>query len=197
MEIKLNVTVELGPNTLALIGLANGVATSPTPKKAVAKEEAVVDEAEEAPAAKPAPAKKAVAKPAPKMKVVEETEEEGEEEAAEEEAPKPVAKKASPAPAAKAAAPAPKAVAKPAPKAAPAKAVAFEDLDEEGQLEALKAHATKHTKKGKTADIKALVANYGADRVSDLDPEYYVEFNEVLTRYSDGESVEDIFPNVD
>lgn len=105
---------------------------------------------------------------------------------------------AKPAPAAAAPKPAPVA-AKPAPKAAAPKpaAVNFEDLEEADQLEALKAHATKHTKKGKTADIKALVANYGAERVSDLDPEYYIEFNDVLTRYSDGESVEDIFPNVD
>lgn len=112
----------------------------------------------------------------------------------------PAARPAAPAarPAAAAKAPAPVA-ARPAPKAAVAKpaAVNFEDLDPESQLGALKAHATKHTKKGKTADIKALVANYGAERVSDLDPEYYLEFNDVLTRYSDGESVEDIFPNVD
>lgn len=192
MEIKLNVTVELGANTLALIGLANGI--NPNAKTA-AKPAAKVKDEEEAEEETPV-AKKAVAKPAAKMKVVEETtdEEEAEEETP---APKPVAK-----PAAKAA---PAAAAKPVAKAAPAKpaakpapkAVAFEDLDEEAQLEALKAHATKHTKKGKTADIKALVANYGAERVSDLDPEYYVEFNDVLNRYSDGESVEDIFPNVD
>lgn len=121
--------------------------------------------------------------------------------------PAPAATRPTPSPAAKpapaAAAPAPKpaapVAAKPAPKAAAPKpaVVNFEDLEEADQLEALKAHATKHTKKGKTADIKALVANYGAERVSDLDPEYYIEFNDVLTRYSDGESVEDIFPNVD
>lgn len=197
MEIKLNVTVELGPNTLALIGLTNGLNPSANAKPAEAKGP-VSEKAAPAPAAK-----KAVAKPAMKVVAEEEApEEEPEAGEEEEEAPakKPVAK-----PAAKAAAPAP--AAKPATKAAPAKpvakpaakpaVVAFEDLDEEAQLEALKAHATKHTKKGKTADIKALVANYGAERVSDLDPEYYVEFNDVLTRYSDGESVEDIFPNVD
>lgn len=117
-------------------------------------------------------------------------------------AARPAPSAARPAPKA-AAAPAPKAAApvaaRPAPKAAAPKpaAVNFEDLEPADQLEALKAHATKHTKKGKTADIKALVANYGAERVSDLDPEYYIEFNEVLTRYSEGESVEDIFPNVD
>lgn len=97
---------------------------------------------------------------------------------------------------------APKTPATPAtPKAAPKTPatpkpaeVAFEELDAEGQLEALKNHVTKHTKKGKSADIKALLAPYGAARVSELDAEWYESFNEVLNRYSAGESVEEIFP---
>jgi len=174
MEINVKLTIEAGASFKALVDQL-------TPK-AVA-----------------APAAKAPVVLTPKMAVVAET--------AEQEAPKPA--RATPAPKAAVAAPAPKAVAAPAPKAAVApkpaapkpapKAVAvnFEDLEPAEQLEALKAHATKHTKKGKTADIKALVANYGAERVSELDPDYYIEFNDVLTRYSDGESVEDIFPNAD
>lgn len=196
VHVYADLGTEQGRKIVAAVAavLAGGVATASVETKAPVAEKAA-----------PAPAKKVAAKPAPKV-VAEETEEEpetGEDEVAEEEAPaakpapKAVAKPAAKVAAAPAAKPAAKpAPAKPAPKAA-AKPVAFEDLDEEAQLEALKAHATKHTKKGKTADIKALVANYGAERVSDLDPEYYVEFNDVLTRYSDGESVEDIFPNVD
>lgn len=105
--------------------------------------------------------------------------------------PKAASKPAAP----KAAAPAPKAAA-PKPAAKPAE-VAFEDLDADAQLEALKAHVTKHTKKGKSADIKALLSNFGSDRVSTLEAEHYLDFNDVLNRYSAGESVEDIFPSVD
>lgn len=107
--------------------------------------------------------------------------------------PKPKAAVTTKAP--KAAAPAPKAAA-PKPAAKPAE-VAFEDLDADAQLEALKAHVTKHTKNGKSADIKALLSNFGSDRVSTLEAEHYLDFNDVLNRYSAGESVEDIFPSVD
>lgn len=112
-------------------------------------------------------------------------------------APAPAAKAAAPAPAAKAAAP--KAVAaKPTPAAAPkAVDVAFEDLDGEAQLESLKAYVTKFTKKGKSADIKALLAPYGAGKVSELEADSYVDFNAVLDRYAGGESVADIFPEMD
>lgn len=108
-------------------------------------------------------------------------------------------KAAAPAPAKAAAAAAPKAVAaKPTPAAAPkAVDVAFEDLDGGAQLEALKAYVTKFTKKGKSADIKALLAPYGAGKVSELEADSYVDFNAVLDRYAAGESVADIFPEMD
>lgn len=112
-------------------------------------------------------------------------------------APKAAAPKADPAPAA---APKP-AAAKPAPKAAAPKpaapaAVEFADLDDAGKLEALKAHVTKHTKKGKSKDIRLLLTPYEVERAGDLKPEDYDGFNEVLQRYTDGESVTDIFPDL-
>lgn len=101
--------------------------------------------------------------------------------------PKPKAATPAAKPAAKAAAPKP--AAKPA-------EVDFADLDAEAQLDTLKNNVTKHTKKGKSADIKALLSNFGAERVSVLEVEHYSDFNDVLNRYTAGESVEDIFPNV-
>lgn len=108
----------------------------------------------------------------------------------------PAPKAAAPKPAAKAAAPAPKA-ATPAPKPAAAPAdVAFEDLDDAAKLEALKAAVTKHTKKGKSKDIKLLLSPYAVERVSDLQAEDFDGFYDVITRYTDGETVGDIFPEL-
>lgn len=110
-------------------------------------------------------------------------------------APKPAAAKA---PAAKAASPAPKAT--PAPKAAaPAKAVAkpaagpaFEDLDEDGQLEAIKAHVTRQTKNSKSADVKAMLAHFDVNRASELAPEQYAAFHDMISRFGKGEAVADL-----
>lgn len=182
MEVNVNHSIELGPKTLAFFAaLITGgavVAASAEAPKAAAQKAAPAPKAEtgdKTPAATPAP-KTAAGKPAT-----------------------PAAKPATPAtPAAKPATPAtPAAKAKPATPAAKPVEVAFADLGEEDKLESLKAHVTRHTKKGKSADIKALLAPYGAERVSLLGAEWYDSFNEVLDRYSAGESVEDIFPSVD
>jgi hypothetical protein len=136
MDVQVNVTVELGPKTLALL---TGVGVAPAaPAKSVT---------EEAPKAEP-------------------------------EKPKAEAPKA------------PKATAPAKPKKE--EAPAFEDLDEDAQLEAIKAEVTKHTKKGKSADIKALLAAYDAGRASELAPEQYADFFNAVVRYGKGESVEDI-----
>lgn len=173
MEINLNVSIELGPKTIAALTGGLVAASAPAPK------------------ATPAPAAKmAVVKDAPVV---------SEEVAADVVDNAPVAKPAAAkAPAAKAASPAPKAT--PAPKAAaPAKAVAkpaagpaFEDLDEDGQLEAIKAHVTRQTKNSKSADVKAMLAHFDVNRASELAPEQYAGFHEMITRFGKGEAVADL-----
>ena len=132
--------------------------------------------AKEAPAEEKAkPAAKVASKPVAKEEAAEEVNE----------APKP-APKATPAPKA-AAAP------KPAPKAKPvAEEEDFNELDEDAQLEAIKKEVTKHTKKGKTSDIKQLLGLFDVGRASDLDPATYGEFFDLVKRYSAGETAEDI-----
>lgn len=166
MEVKLNVTIELGEKTLGLISALSGAsapATKAEPK--TAKLAPVKDEQEaEAP-------KEEKAAPAPK-------------------APAASTGKATPAP--KAAT-----TAKPAAPAPKAKADDFGDLDAEGQLEAIKAQVTKHTKKGKSADIKALLSNFGVAKASELEEGDYADFHAAISRYTAGETVEDIFPSLD
>lgn len=70
----------------------------------------------------------------------------------------------------------------------------WDDMDDDAKLEAIKAEVTKHTKKGKSADIKFLLSNFDADRASELAPEDYDAFFDAITRYGKGESVEKIFP---
>lgn len=72
------------------------------------------------------------------------------------------------------------------------KAPEFGDLDEAAQLEAIKAEVTRHTKKGKSADIKALLAYFEAGRASELAPEQYQDFYDMVKRYGAGESVNDL-----
>lgn len=72
------------------------------------------------------------------------------------------------------------------------KAPEFGDLDEAAQLEAIKAEVTRHTKKGKSADIKALLAYFEAGRASELAPEQYQDFYDMVSRYGAGESVNDL-----
>lgn len=115
----------------------------------------------------------------------------------EEEEPTKTAKSAAPAKKAPAAAPkqAAKAPAKPAAKATVSdedKVEALEAQDEEDQLATIQAEITKHTKKGKTADIKKLLAIYGAPKASELDPSTYSEFYGLVLRFAGGEAADDI-----
>lgn len=68
----------------------------------------------------------------------------------------------------------------------------FGDLDEAAQLEAIKAEVTRHTKKGKSADIKALLAYFEAGRASELAAYQYPDFYDTVKRYGAGESVNDL-----
>lgn len=202
MEIKLNVTVELGQDAQKFVAglLAGAIAGSAkeekeTPKANASAEPATASTPAERIKAK-ATAKKAVAKKAVAKKE-EVIEEEVEEEADEAPAPKKVVAK--------------KAVAKkveeeeeaPAPKKAVAKkAVAkktldpsadeFEDLDADEQLEAIQKVVVRHTKKGKTADIRQLLGLFDVRKASELDEESYSQFYDLINRYAGGEEVEDI-----
>lgn len=79
---------------------------------------------------------------------------------------------------------APRAVAKPS----------FEELDDAAKLEAIKAEVTKQTKNKKGADIKFMLAQFDANRASELAPEHYNDFYAAILRYGKGEAVTDIFP---
>lgn len=70
-----------------------------------------------------------------------------------------------------------------APKVAAAPAVPFESLDEEGKREAIKKLTTKWSKKGKTTDVKALFAAYGATNVETVDASYLDHFNWAITTF--------------
>ena len=167
MEVKVNVNIELGQTTInALAGILGGAVV--TAKAAV--KEAPAEEKEKTPAKV---ASKPAAKPAPKAV----------EEEAEEVEAKPVVAK----PAPKAAAPKPAAKAKPV-----AEEEDFNELDEDAQLEAIKKEVTKHTKKGKTSDIKQLLGLFDVGRASDLDPATYGEFFELVKRYSGGKDLDAI-----
>lgn len=151
MEIK--VTVELGPQTFALI---NGFSTA----KALEMPKQVVETAEEvAPLAeKPKQTRtRATAKVEPSQ----------------DEAPKEVAAPVEEVPAS-------------------TKPETFTDLDDDAKLDAIKAEVTKHTKKGKSADIKALLGGFNANRASELASEDYDAFFDGVKRYGAGESVDDI-----
>lgn len=76
-----------------------------------------------------------------------------------------------------------------APKAEKQKADDFDDLDDDAKLEAIKTEVTKHTKKGKSADIKALLSHFDAARASELAAESYNDFYQAIKRYGAGESV--------
>ena len=170
IEIKLIGEIEDAKMQNVLGVLVNGQATA---KEAPAEEKAK-------------PAAKVASKPVAKEEA---PAEEVEEEEAEEEEAKPVAAKPAPkaSPAPKAAAPKPAAKAKPV-----AEEEDFNELDEDAQLEAIKKEATKHTKKGKTSDIKQLLGLFDVGRASDLYPATYGEFFELVKRYSGGEDLDAI-----
>lgn len=79
-------------------------------------------------------------------------------------------------------------------KAAPKGKPSFEELDDAAKLEAIKAEVTKQTKNKKGADIKFMLAQFDANRASELAPEHYNDFYAAILRYGKGEAVTDIFP---
>lgn len=75
----------------------------------------------------------------------------------------------------------------------------FASLSDEDKIDVLRTKVASHTKKGKSADIRFMLAQFDASTVSQnnpLKPEDYNAFNEALDRYSAGESVTDIFPEL-
>lgn len=86
---------------------------------------------------------------------------------------------------------------KPGPKGKNAMAAeAFAGLDAEDQLEAIKTEVTKHSKKGKTADIKEMLSHFGAARASELDPANYADMYTAIIAYGGGSSVADALASV-
>lgn len=82
--------------------------------------------------------------------------------------------------------------AKPGPKGKAAIASdAFAGLDADDQLEAIKGEVTKHSKRGKTADMKEIIGHFGAARASEIDPTHYADAYAVLIAYGNGASVAD------
>jgi len=63
----------------------------------------------------------------------------------------------------------------------------WDDMDNDAKLEAIRAEVTKHTKKGKSADIKLLLSEFDAVRASDLAPEDYDAFYDAIIRYGKGD----------
>lgn len=190
MEVSVKVSVELGEGTKAFInGLiaANGGNTSEGAAKAAPAKEAKAPKAE-APAKDEAPAKEEVTE-APargRRRAAAKAEDEAPAKAPAKEA----VKEAEAAPARRR-----RAAAKE--EAPAADDVAFEDLSTDDQLADLQKRITKHTKKGKTADIKELLSVFDAGRASELDAKDYVEFSDALARYDAGETVDEIFPQLD
>lgn len=186
MEVQVKVTVELSEDTKQFIGgILGGVKAAPAAKAPAAKEVAKEEKA---------PAKEAEA-----VAVADEAPARGRRRAAaKEEAPAKEAK----APAKEAvkeaeAAPARRRRAAAKEEAPAADDVAFEDLSTDDQLADLQKRITKHTKKGKTADIKELLSVFDAGRASELGAKDYVEFSDALARYDAGETVDEIFPQLD
>lgn len=63
----------------------------------------------------------------------------------------------------------------------------WDGIDDEAKLEAIKSEVTKHVKKGKSSDIKALLSIFDADRVSELNPMDYDAFFDTIIRYGEDE----------
>lgn len=133
MEVKVNVTIELGATTLAVLsGLTGAKATAATSAGTAKGESAPVKElpaTTDAKAAAKAPAK--------------------------------------------------------SPAKAPAKAAApsFEDQGDDEKLAAIQAKVTNFTKKGKTADIKKILAHFDVARASELSAEAYDDFYAAIVAY--------------
>ena len=176
MEINVNVKVDLGTQALALLtGLSllgrTPAQRFPSGEMPVPENAPQLSPEVKAPSQEPAPEDAAVGKteavedkPAPTRK---------RRTAAEIEADKK----------AKEVAPEPEVEEKP--EAAPE----FSDLDADAQLEAIKAEVTRHTKKGKSADVKAMLAYFDAGRASELAEDQYEDFYNMVKEYAAGKSV--------
>lgn len=73
--------------------------------------------------------------------------------------------------------------------------IKWDGMDDDDRLEAIKTEVTRHTKKGKSADIKFLLAQFDAGRASELSTKDYEPFYNAVLRYGAGEKVDQIFPN--
>ena len=86
-----------------------------------------------------------------------------------------------------------------APTPQPDPSVDFDDLEDAEKLDALRDKVAEYTKKGKSADIRFILAQFDARSISQaepLDPKHYGDFYAALERYGKGESVTDIFPEM-
>lgn len=74
----------------------------------------------------------------------------------------------------------------------------FADMSKDEKLDEIKAKITLTTKKkGGAEDVREILGVFDAGRAGELDPKDYDDFYDALTRYRAGESVDDIFPEVD
>lgn len=76
--------------------------------------------------------------------------------------------------------------------AEPAPGSTLADMPDDEKLEAIRAEVTANTKKGKSADMRAMLNHFGAARASELDVDNYDAFYGAIKRYGDGETLEAI-----
>lgn len=81
-------------------------------------------------------------------------------------------------------------------EATKAAAPTFADLDETGKREAILTLTTKHTKKGKSADIRVLLAAFNVKAGKELPIERLDEYYGLLKRYDAGEVMEKLAGSV-
>lgn len=175
MEVNVKVTVDLGDRTMSLLGgvmAANAGIAKATESCTKVLEKYAEEPAEQTNETAAAPAEKPTRTRRTKEQIAAET-------------------------------------AKPAPVKEPVKVEApepeeeaapdFATLSDEDKVGALRTKVSQYTKKGKSADIRFMLAQFDARTVSQdepLKPEDYDAFNEALERYGAGESVTDIFPEL-
>lgn len=74
----------------------------------------------------------------------------------------------------------------------------FADMSDDEKLDEIKTQITNTTKKrGGASDVREILGVFDASRAGDLNAEDYDEFYEALMRYRGGESVDEIFPELD
>lgn len=165
MDVNVKVTVDLGEKTLTVLsGLLGQNATTAKPVAELFPTEKADAPADEA----PAPAKSAETRVRRS--------------AAQIAADKAAAEAKTPA----------KEEAAPAKEEAREKPADFADLDEEAQAEEIKTMVTRNVKKGKSADVKKMLAHFEASRASELAPDQYGDFYEMIKAYGAGASVDSL-----